>query len=315
MAKLASDLAQDWRTRLSTDCSEQSTATRESIICWLLGDNLERFEMLNPIQLQIAQQAMEYRYRILRHRYLGLGSKRAYRNLMTRLGSLVLLQNKIRTLVALSRDRSLAVVGVLQEVVQELLQSDRYMQQQIAWIAKCTGEHQLRNALLLASIEDYCLRPSRNQPLLVYRFVNYLRRTSREGLTQLPTNNSLRLVSEEFLTENRESPLSLLDTKAIAKYQDTPAMEEQQVLRSAVKQKFSSYLAEHLGPIAVQWLQLYLQGQSQEAIACSLNLPVKDVYRLREKISYHAVLVFAIKREPKFVNTWLETLVEKVERF
>jgi hypothetical protein len=28
---------------------------------------------------------MEYRYRILRHRYLGLGSEQAYRNLTTRL--------------------------------------------------------------------------------------------------------------------------------------------------------------------------------------------------------------------------------------
>lgn len=180
IGKLASDLEQDWRLRLSTDCPEQSAATRKSIICWLLGKDLEQFGMLNPCQLEIAQQAMELRYRILRHRYLGLEPGQAYRNLMSRLGSLVLLRNKIRTWVANSRDRQRLVVDVLQEVIQELLQSDRYMQQQMAWIAKCTGDARLRNALLLASTEEYCLRPIRNQPLLVYRFVNYISHSCQE---------------------------------------------------------------------------------------------------------------------------------------
>ena len=307
MAKLAEDLAKDWRSRLDFDCPEQSAATKESIIRWLLGNDLDRYEMLNPIQIEIAKQAMEYRYRILRQRYLGLGSERAYRNLMQRLGSLVLLRNKIRTLVALSRDRQRAVVDVLQEVIQELLQSDRTMQQQITWIAECTSDLRLRSSLLFASTEEYCLRPIRNQPLLLYRFVNYLRRTSRGGLTQVPTNDSIRLVSEEILTDDSDNPISLLDTQAIAEYQDKQAIEEQQVLRSVVKQEFSSYLAEQLGPVAVQWLQLYLQGRSQEAIARSLNLPVKEVYRLREKISYHAVRVFALKNQPELVGNWLET--------
>lgn len=184
------DIAQDWRSRLSCDCPEQSAAIRESIIRWLMGD-LERFKLLNPTELEIAQQAMDYRYRILRHRYLGIAPERAYRNLITRLGSLVLLRNKIRTRVALSRDRSSAVVDVLQEVIQELLQSDRYMQQQIVWIAECTRDLKLRNSLLFASLEEYCLRPIRNQPLLVYRFVNYLHRTFREGSTQLPTSKNI----------------------------------------------------------------------------------------------------------------------------
>ena len=221
------DLAQDWRSRLSIDCPEQSSATRESIIRWLLGKDLERFGMLNPYQLQIAQQAMEFRYRILRHRYLGLGPERAYRNLMTRLGSLVLLRNKIRTFVAKSRDRQRAVVDVLQEVIQELLQRDRYMQQQMAWIAECTGDARLRNALLFASMEEYCLRPIRNQPLLVYRFFNYISRTFRGGLTQVPTGDLIQLVSSEILKEDSEHPLSLLDTQAIAQDQNRQAMDEQ----------------------------------------------------------------------------------------
>ncbi len=310
MMAVVSDLRQDWRSRLGSDCPQQSAATRESIIRWLLGNDLKRFEMLNPDQVENAKRAMEYRYRILRHRYLGIKPEQAYRHLTTRLSSLVLLRNKIRTWVALSRDRHRAVVDVLQEVIQELLQSDRYIQQQITWIAECTGETKLRNALLFASIEEYCLRPIRNQPLLVYRFVNYLRRMQRGGLTHVPASNLVRLVSEDMVTEESDNPISLLDNEAIARYQEGRAVVEQQLARTAVKQEFERYLAEQLEPVAAQWLQLYLQGRSQDAIASCLNLPVKEVYRLREKISYHAVRVFALKRDPELVGNWLETLPE-----
>lgn len=311
MGKLAQDLEQKWRSQLEVECGEQSTATRETIIRWLLGNDLERFAMLENEQLAIAKQAMEYRYRILKDRYLGVGPERAYNNLLKRLGSLMVLRSKIRTGVALSRDRHRAVADVLQEVLQELLQSDRYMQQQITWIAQCTSDRRLQNTLLFASTEEYCLRPVRNQPLLAYRFVNYLRRTQRGGLTNVPTNDLIRLISEEVLSEDSENPVSLLDTQAVSEYQETQAIEEQQVLRNNVKQEFSAYLTEKIGSEAAQWLQLYLQGKSQEAIARSLNLDIKKVYRLREKISYHAVQVFAIKGQPEIVDRWLGTSLEE----
>ena len=121
-------------------------------------------------------------------------------------------------------------MNVLQEVIQELLQSDRYMQQQMNWIAQCTDDAKLKNALLFASIEEYCLRPIRNQPLLVYRFVNYISRTSRGGLTQVPTSDSIRLVSSEFLTEDSENPIFLLDAQALAEYQNTQAIDRKSVV-------------------------------------------------------------------------------------
>jgi len=48
-----------------------------------------------------------------------------------------------------------------------------------------------------------CFAPARNQPLLVYRFVNYLRRTQR-GITNAH-RDLIRLVSEEMLTEHSET--------------------------------------------------------------------------------------------------------------
>ena len=306
MAKLADELEQDWQNRLSIDYPEQNPTTSKSIIRWLLGENLERFDTMMPNELVVASQAMDYRYRILRQRYLGVEPKRAYSNLTTRLAGLVTLRNKIRTWVSLSRDRQRAVVDVLQEVIQELLNSDRYIQKQIVWIAQCTDDMRLRDTLLLTSIEEYCLRPIRNQPLLVYRFVNFLRRSQRGGMTHVPEGDLVRVVSEEVTPDDTDAPVSLLDNQAVADYQDAQAWEEQQTLRMSVRQEFEAYLAENLGSEAAQWLKLYLQGQSQEAIASALNKPVKDVYRLREKISYHAIRVFSIKEKSELVASWLE---------
>ncbi|MCS6814596.1 MAG: HetZ-related protein 2 [Cyanobacteria bacterium] len=303
---VAENLVQDWRSRLQADLPAQRPETHESVVKWLLGANLSRYDEMPPEQLRIACQAMDYRYRILSQRYLGVSPDRAYRSLIQRLGSLFLIRNKVRTWIATSRDRQRTVLDVLQEVIQELLQNDRYMQEQLDWIAQCTNDRRLRDALLLASLEEYCLRPIRNQPLLIYRFVNYLRRSQRGGMTQVPANDLIRLVSDEIMTDEGESALSLLDTQAIAQYQDEQAWEEQQLLRMAVQREFEAYLAQEVDPKAAEWLRLYLQGHTQEAIAKLLDMPIRQVYRLREKIGYHAVKVFALKAQPELVANWLE---------
>ncbi|OLP15824.1 hypothetical protein BST81_24180 [Leptolyngbya sp. 'hensonii'] len=308
---LAEEWAKDWRLRIQTDFPSQSSAAVESMVRWLVGENPDRVTAMTGEERSIAQQAMDYRYRILQQRYLGVGPEQAYRRLIQRLGSLFLLRNKIRTWVALSRDRQRTVVDVLQEVVQELLQNDRYMQQQLNWIAQCTANPRLRNSLLLASTEEYCLRPIRNQPLLAYRFVNYLRRSQRGGMTQVPTNDLVRLVSDEVIAEDADNPVSLLDNQAIAQYQEDQEWEHRQVLRNTVQQEFSAYLVENVEPLAAEWLKLYLQGYTQEAIATALNVPIKQIYRLREKISYHAVRVFALKAQPDLVANWLEVSLQE----
>ncbi|MBD2448010.1 HetZ-related protein 2 [Nostoc sp. FACHB-152] len=311
MATDAETLKEYWHSRIAEEYPDQSATTRESIVRWLLGSDLKRFELFEPKELEIAKQAMEYRWKILCQRYLGIGRERAYRNLITRLGSLVSLRNKIQTWVALSRDRQRSVMDVLQEVIQELLQNDTYMQQQMTCIAEFTTDRRLQDTLLFATIEEYALRPVRNQPLLVYRFVNYLRRTGRGGLTQVPGSDMVRLVSEEILTDDSDSRVNLVDTQAIAEYQEAQQLEEQQSLRQSVQKAFEEYLQENLEPEAVDWLRLYLQGKSQDEIAKQLKKPIRDIYRLREKISYHAVRVFALKNKPELVDSWLSTSLEE----
>ncbi|MBF2003522.1 MAG: HetZ-related protein 2 [Synechococcales cyanobacterium C42_A2020_086] len=308
---LAEDFRRDWRSRLQESGANLSSADQESIIDWLLGEDVQRFDTLPAAQLAVAQQAMDYRFRILQQRYLGVSPERGHQQLIQRLSSLFLIRSKIRTWVSLSRDRRRTVTDVLHEVIQELVQSDNYIRQQIQWISQCAKSSRLRNALMLASIEEYCLRPIRNQPLLVFRFVNYLRRSQRGGMTQVPTGELIRLVSEEITPDEADNPVSLLDAQAVAQYQDNQAWEEQQALRNKVLQEFLNYLEDQVEPAAAEWLRLHLQGQTQEAIAQALNLPIKQVYRLREKISYHAIRVFGFKHRPELVGCWLGTsLVE-----
>jgi hypothetical protein len=301
----AEKIADDWRSRLKTELPRSSDATRESIIKWLLGDDLDRFETYTPERLEIEIQAMDYRYRILMQRYLEAPPQRAYKNLMQRLGSMFVIRNKINTWIALSRDRQTTVIDVLQEVIQDLLQNDNYMQQQVSWIAQCTSDPRLRNAIVLTATEEYCLRPIRNQPLLVYRFVNYQKRTQRGGMTQVPAADFIRLVSEEITSDESDGSVSLLDGEAIAQFQEAEVQQQQQELRSAIAKQFEEYLTEKVGSDAADWLRLYLQGKTQEAIAQMLDMPIKQVYRLREKVNYHAVRVFAQKSQPELVTEWL----------
>ncbi len=294
-----------WRSRLTTELPK-AAPSHEAVIQWLMGEDSARFDTLEPAQLKIAQNAMDYRYRILVERYLHQPPERAYRHLIQRLSGLFLIRNKIKTWISLSRDRARSVVDVLQEVIQELMQQDSYLQQQAAWIGKCSTDDRLRNAMVLATTEEYCLRPIRNQPLLMYRFVNYLRRSQRGGMTQVPAADFIRLVSEEIGSgDESEGTVSLLDNSAVAQYEEEQAQQEQQEARTAVVENLRLYLQDKVGSEAAQWLQLYLQGKTQEAIATDMNLPIKQIYRLREKVGYHAIKVFATKRSPELVAEWL----------
>ncbi|MGB7086555.1 MAG: HetZ-related protein 2, partial [Phormidesmis sp.] len=306
---LITQILSAWQQQLQADLPRQPEATHLAIAQWLVGD-LDRFAEMDDSQIQLAQKAMDYRYRIFISRYWGLSPERAYQRLLQKLGGLFLIRSKVRTWIALSRDRQRAVKDVLQEVIQEMLQSDRHMQQQTEWIGQCTSRASLRNLLILATIEEYCLRPIRNQPLLVYRFVNYLRRSQRGGMTQVPSSELIQLISEEMRTGDADSTLSLLDFEALDRYEAQRAIASQRAARASVKQQFAEYLSEKLGKTATQWLDLHLQGYSQEAIAQQLDLKVRDIYRLREKVSYHAIRIFTIKQQPDLVFAWLKTSLQ-----
>jgi hypothetical protein len=310
MTKVIDRITTKWQERIQTECSGQPVATQTSILNWLLGADRDRLEDLDLERANIADRAIDYRMRILLQRYLGLPPARAYKNLMQRLGGIAVLRDKIRAWLSLSGDRQRQVVDVLQEVIQEMLQGDKYIQQQIAWIGQCTRNPRLRDTLLFASIEEYCLRPIRNQPLLAYRFVNYLRRAQKGGVTNVPQGDLVRLVSDEIIGDS-DSTISLLDNIAIEDYHQQQEWAETQLTRNRVRSELHAYLTEHLGQEAGQWLDLYLQGKTPESIAIVLKMDIKQVYRLREKINYHTLKVFAIDAEPELVAQWLQISLQE----
>jgi hypothetical protein len=310
MTKVIDKIATQWEQRIATECSGQNATTQASILNWLLGKDRERLETLDAEQLKIADRAMDYRLRILMQRYLGLAPERAYKNLMQRLGGMAVLREKIRAWLSLSTDRQRTVVDVLQEVIQEMLQGDKYIQQQITWIGQCTRNPRLRDTLLFASIEEYCLRPIRNQPLLAHRFINYLRRSQRGGVTNVPQGDLVKLVSDEVIGDS-DSTLSLLDKQAQENYHQQQEWEETQINRDRVKETLHNYLVENVSAEAGKWLNLYLQGKTPEAIAIALKMDIKQVYRLREKINYHSLKVFAIKAESELVSQWLHISLQE----
>lgn len=163
-----------WHSRLLEDYPDLNGEKRQSVIRWLLGENLDCFDELTPRQIAIAQQMMDYRYRILQQRYLEIEPQQIYCNLINRLGLLVMLCPKIRHWVSVDRKRQKVVANLIRETVEQILKCDRSMQQQMAWIKQYTQDAGLRNALLFSSLEEYCSQPIRHQPLLAKRIMDLL---------------------------------------------------------------------------------------------------------------------------------------------
>jgi hypothetical protein len=279
-----------WSARLLREYPQEAFGYRQSIVRWLLGKNLQQFDRLTPEEFAIARQGIDYRYRILRQRYLMVNSIQAYHHLIYRLSSSVMVSFKFRTWVAQSSERQKAMVDLLSEVMQDLLEHDPEIQQQIAWIAQCTQDSCLANALLLASLEEYCLRPFCNQPLLICHLVSFLRRQGQSARINSWQQNLLDLLSSHLSWEQT---------------QIEQTWEEQQIQRLSIQAVFESYLVEKVGRLAVDWLRLHLQGRSPQAIAQSLDLSIKQVERLQKTVGYHGTELFALQEQTAMEAPWL----------
>jgi hypothetical protein len=93
---MAEKLTNEWLSRLQNDYPNEPSALYQSVVRWLLGESPERFETFSADELRVAQQAIEYRYRILQQRYWDVSSEVGYRYLIKRLSSLFLIRNKVK---------------------------------------------------------------------------------------------------------------------------------------------------------------------------------------------------------------------------
>jgi DNA-binding CsgD family transcriptional regulator/DNA-directed RNA polymerase specialized sigma24 family protein len=267
--------------------------------------------------LDLFHRHLNYRYAILCDRYLNLSPPLAYQRLMRRLISASLVQQKLRTWVEQSHDRQQFLMTALQEVVHGMLEHNAYLQEQCIWVQHCTDSPHLRHLFVFASLEEYALRPIRNQPLISLRILTHLIREQRGGITQVPAHELVQLVPEHAVLSTDEPEYqnyeyhNRFDTPAIEQHEDPLAEQDRNYCRHKVQREFELYLNQELGEIAVTWLRLYLQGHSQEKTAELLGIPIKQLYRLREKISYHAIKAFSVRVKPELVAEWLNTSLQE----
>lgn len=300
----------EWEQRIQIELPNLNRLERASIIEWLLGEDRARLETIDLQQLIQIHKSIDYRFWILTQRYLGRSPNIAYKHLIERLGNAKTVYLLLSSGIAMSRDRHRRIFDVITEIVQDILEKDRNMQRQIAWIDRLTTNPRLKQALTIASIEEYCLRPVNNRSLLAHRCLNYLDREHRFGVTQIPRQNYIQVVFEP--DESIEGYIgSFFDSNAIADRVDRQASLESKSLYDEIVSKLRISIADSLGVAAGIWIELYLQGKNASEIADILNMDIDRVYRLREKIDYHINQVFAFKNEAALVARWLNISLQE----
>lgn len=171
MDKNLEQLQVNWDESIKRDSPQQSQEKRQEILQWLLN-------IVNNQELEsdAINQRLEYRYQILRKRYLTVDSHQGYRVLIIRLSSLMIRLPVANTWMKHSGISDKDMIRLLQKVIQEILEHNPHWQQQVKQIARWTSDNDLRNALVLASLEEYCLYPVDNQPLLLHWLRQYFYR-------------------------------------------------------------------------------------------------------------------------------------------
>jgi hypothetical protein len=209
-----SDLEKLWLSRLSEDHLQQSQQEKNSIIQWLLGEEQKEWDSLTSEQQEINKQRFNDRYQILKQRYLNVPVTQAYRNLINQLGSVVVEQKNLKSWISANRNGQRALLAILQEVIQEMLKKDRHLLQQMSWIAQCTCNEALRNSLLLASVEEYCLNFVQNQSLFVHCLLNYLQQ-NQNNKNALLLQEPLMLNDANFAITKNENQVLIQFTKVM----------------------------------------------------------------------------------------------------
>ncbi len=173
MANSAKYLKKLWHRRIHRKLPQCQQKNQQSILKWLLGEDLERFKLMNELELARADRDMNCRLNILRN-YLDIEQNQAYRHLLDRFGSAIVKDSFLRQLLRFHQLDSYITAESLLKTSKIVIQHSDYIRKQIAWIAQCSGNIELRNALLLTSLEEYCLRSLGNRTVLSHYLSEFL---------------------------------------------------------------------------------------------------------------------------------------------
>ncbi|ACK68416.1 conserved hypothetical protein (plasmid) [Rippkaea orientalis PCC 8801] len=160
-----------WRKRLVKELPYYDGKMTQSILCWLFTDQGDKTLVCDELAFN---ERLHYRYRILQQRYLDRDSHQAYSRLIIRLAAVLLGIPSIQVWLKQRSKSQKQLLKLIQILVQELLDNDSNLQQRIKPICEYTSNFHLHQALMLATVEEYCLEKVNNQPLLIHRFRQYL---------------------------------------------------------------------------------------------------------------------------------------------
>lgn len=152
-----------WKKRLSYD--EQTDS--QSIAAWLLSCPSDRLHRRSPYHII---QRIDYRYRILKKRYLHQPTKKAYRHLIMRLFTIVVKHPHLAVMFRSNQQKQSLLIGLIHQMINHLTAYNEEIKITIDWIGKCSNNSAIREALVLASLEEYCTQLIDGQPMVI----NYL---------------------------------------------------------------------------------------------------------------------------------------------
>lgn len=168
-------LAREWRSQFQQDYLQESFKNREAIFHWLIGREPERFCYFSEAQLALTIQAIRDRYSTLK-RYLGMSPASAQEQLVQTLCLALPFSLTVGEECIDLGDR-LGWLTVVQAFIRKLKRRDSHIHYQTTWIDLCTPDPNLREILLLATLEDYCLRTNKLEAWLS----GYLKREKDKG--------------------------------------------------------------------------------------------------------------------------------------
>ncbi|MEA5533553.1 hypothetical protein [Crocosphaera sp. XPORK-15E] len=203
MAKQTQQLKSAWGKRLVKELPQYNRNQRHSIVNWLINYNqsFTTTQELSVDELTTLNKKVEYRYSLLRKRYLTVNYTEGYRTLISRLSSVTAKYCSVWRMKYCQQSQR-EIVNLIQQVIQTLMNNDPYLKGQFEQISQEISDRQLREALVLATVEEYCLHSVKNKPF----FLHYLRQhLSQKSLTLSEKSMNLRCLNEannfSYLTE------------------------------------------------------------------------------------------------------------------
>jgi hypothetical protein len=167
MVNLTLKFYQLWNNRLSQVYPHH----HHSIATWLVGAVANRYDQLSTEEIN---QLITYRYQILEKRYLNTSHKQGYNCLISRLSAIILAHPSIKQKIDHKILHQKDIVRLTQKIVENILQHNPTFQKTLDWIGQCTSDEDLKNALTLASLEEYAGEIKGGKPLILHQLRHLL---------------------------------------------------------------------------------------------------------------------------------------------